>query len=246
MKNNKAAKDMSVKELTRFIDYSILKPEFSHEDVKREAENGIKLECKTLCINPGFVEFCEDLVKGTNTNLCPVVDFPFGTSSTKSRVEQIRDVAKYETVEDIDIVAKFGLLRGGEYDLVLEDLKECAKAAHEYGKNLKVIFETDTLNEEQIRKLCDIVVESGADFVKTSTGFITGFDYKGASKEVMEIMVDQVAGRCKIKASAGIRTREYFLELIDMGIDRIAIGFKSIPVVLGFDDNKIDDNERAY
>ena len=95
-----------------------------------------------------------------------------------------------------------------------------------------MILETDALNEEQIRKGCECCVEAGVDFVKTSTGFLTGFELKGAAPEVIEIIMDQLKGRAKVKGSGCIRTREHFLKLIDMGIDRMGVGYKSVPVVL--------------
>ena len=188
------------------------------------------------------MELCEPYVKGSETMLCPVCDFPFGTSSTESKVKQIELVAKYDTVKEIDIVANFGLIRSGKYDEVTKDLKACAEAAHKYGREIKAIFETDALNEEQIRKTCRCCVDAGIDFVKTSTGFLTGFELHGATLETIKIMMEEVEGKCKIKGSGCIRTREHFLQLIDMGIDRMGIGYKSVPVVLGLDDKTSTDN----
>ncbi|MCU6747296.1 deoxyribose-phosphate aldolase [Faecalicatena acetigenes] len=232
MKPEKPANEMTVKELAAYIDYSVLKPEFTEEEIIALTKDGVNLGCATICINPGYMELCEPYVKGTDTMLCPVTDFPFGTSSTQSRVEQIEKVAKYDTVKEVDIVANFGWLRAGLYDKVTEDLKACAEAAHKYGREIKVILETDALDEEQIRKGCECCVEAGVDFVKTSTGFLTGFELKGAAPEVIEIIMDQLKGRAKVKGSGCIRTREHFLQLIDMGIDRMGVGYKSVPVVL--------------
>ena len=113
-----------------------------------------------------------------------------------------------------------------------EDLKKCVEATHKYGREIKVIFETDALNEEQIRKTCHCCIEAGADFVKTSTGFLTGFEAHGATPEVIRIMMEEVGDKCKVKGSGCIRTREHFLQLIDMGIDRMGVGYRSVPVVL--------------
>ena len=90
---------MTTKELAAYIDYSVLKPEFTEEQIIELTKDGVELGCATICINPGYMELCEPYVKGTETMLCPVTDFPFGTSSTKSKVEQIEDVAKYDTVK---------------------------------------------------------------------------------------------------------------------------------------------------
>lgn len=227
------AADMTVEQLAAFIDYSVLKPEFTEEEIIALTKDGVCLGCATICINPGYMELCDPLVRGSNTMLCPVTDFPFGTSSTASRVQQIEDVANYDTVKEIDIVANFGKLRSGKYDEVTEDLRACAEAAHRFGRELKVILETDALTEKQIRRGCHCVADAGADFVKTSTGFLTGHDAHGATPEVIAIMMEEVGDRCKIKGSGCIRTREHFLKLIDMGIDRMDVGYKSVPVVLG-------------
>lgn len=178
------------------------------------------------------MELCEPYVKGSATMLCPVTDFPFGTSSTASRVQQIEDVAKYDSVKEVDIVANFGKLRAGKREEVVKDLKECVSAAHKYGRKIKVILETDALTVDQVKEGCQCCIEAGADFVKTSTGFLTGFEANGATPEIIQIMMEEVAGKCKVKGSGCIRTREHFLKLIDLGIDRMGVGYKSVPVVL--------------
>ena len=234
-KLDKKACEMSQEELASYIDYSVLKPEFTEQEIIDLTKDGVKLGCATICINPGYMDLCEPYVKGSKTMLCPVCDFPFGTSSTESKVKQIEIVAKYDTVKEVDIVANFGRIRSGQYDLVTKDLKACVEAAHKYGREIKVIFETDALNEEQVRKTCQCAIEAGADFVKTSTGFLTGHENHGATPELIQIMMDEVQDKCKIKGSGCIRTREHFLKLIDMGIDRMGVGYRSVPVVLGLD-----------
>ena len=232
MTPTKKASEMSVKELASYIDYSVLKPEFTEDEIIELTKDGVKLGCATICINPAYMDLCAPYVKGTDTKLCPVTDFPFGDSSTESRVQQIQIVGRYDVTGEIDIVANFGKLRSGKYDEVTADLKCCADAAHALGHELKVILETDALNEEQIRQGCECIIAAGADFIKTSTGFLTGHEAKGAAIEVIELIMDQNKGRAKIKGSGCIRTREHFLKLIDMGIDRMGVGYKSVPVVL--------------
>lgn len=232
MKPTKKASEMTVEELAKYIDYSVLKPEFTEEQIIDLTKNGVKLGCATICINPGYMELCDPYVRESDTMLCPVCDFPFGTSSTESKVKQIEIVSKYASVKEVDIVANFGWIRSGMYDKVTADIMACVEAAHKYGREIKVIFETDALNEEQVRKTCHCCIEAGADFVKTSTGFLTGFESKGATPEIIRVMMEEVEGKCKVKGSGCIRTRELFLQLIDMGIDRMGVGYSSIPVVL--------------
>ena len=231
-KLTKKAADMTLAELASYIDYSVLKPEFTEQEIIDLTKDGVKLGCATICINPGYMDLCEPYVKGSKTMLCPVTDFPFGTSSTASKVAQIELVAKYDTVKEVEVVANFGLIRSVRYVEVTKDLKACAEAAHKYGREIKAILETDALTEEQIRKACHCVADAGVDFVKTSTGFLTGHELKGAAPEVIQILMDEVGDQCKVKGSGCIRSREHFLKLIDMGIDRMGVGYKSVPVVL--------------
>ena len=239
MRPGKKASEMTVSELAKYIDYSVLKPEFTEQEIVDLTKDGVSLGCATICINPVYMDLCGSYVKGSETMLCPVCDFPFGTSSTESKVKQIEIVAKYDTVKEIDVVANFGWIRGGMYDKVTDDIKACADMAHQYGRKLKVIFETDALNEDQVRKACQCVVKAGADFVKTSTGFLSGFEAHGATPEIIKVMMEEVDGKCQVKGSGCIRTREHFLQLIDMGIDRMGVGYKSVPVVLDEKEEKI-------
>lgn len=119
------------------------------------------------------------------------------------------------------------------YEKITGELKACVNVAHMYGREIKVIFEIDALNEAQIRASCHCCIEAGADYVKTSTGFLTGFESKGATPEIIKLMMEEVGEACKVKGSGCIRTREHFLHLIDMGIDRMGVGYKSVQVVLG-------------
>lgn len=226
---------MTAREQAAYIDYAVLGPDLTPEKVAELAKKGSELGCATICINPGAIALCEPIVKGTDTMLCPVTDFPFGASSTESRVQQIECAAKCAAVKEVDIVISIGRLIAGRDEEVLEDLKACAEASHRYGRELKVILETDALSEEQIRRGARLVLESGADFVKTCTGFLTGYEKRGAAVDVIGIIMDEVGEKLKIKASGGIRSREHFLALIDMGVDRCGIGFGSVPKVLGMD-----------
>ncbi len=228
-----SAEQMDVRQLASYIDYSVLKPEFTLSEIIALTKDAVRLGCATVCINPGYIGLCSPLVQGSSTKLCPVVDFPFGTSSTESKVRQIEIAARDAQVQEIDVVANFGMLRGGLYEAVQEDIAACASAAHAGGKELKVIFETDALSEEQVRQACRCAVAAKVDFVKTSTGFLTGMECHGATLQVIKTMMEEVGDACKIKGSGGIRTREHFLALIDMGIDRMGVGYKSVPVVLG-------------
>ena len=240
MKPLKKAAEMSVAELAAYIDQSVLKPEFTVEEVKKYIKEGIDYGCKTVCINPVALPIAGEMTKGTETGICVVCDFPFGLSTTKSRVLQAEEYCRRGDVFELDIVANYGYIRSGLWDAVREDLKAVNDICHSFGTAVKVIFETDALTIDEVKRATEIAIEAETDFVKTSTGFFTGGRSDGATVEIVQAMMDVAKGRCKIKGSGGIRTREYFLELIDMGIDRMGIGYKSTPVVLGIDSSTTD------
>lgn len=235
MRPTKKASEMTVKELAAYIDQSVLKPEFTEEEIRKYIQEGIDYGCATVCINPASLDIAAELTKGTDTKICVVCDFPFGLSTTASKVQQAEEYCKRGDIYELDIVANYGNIRSGKWDEVREDIKAVCDVCHKYGTAVKTIMETDALTVEQVKKATEVLVEAGTDFVKTSTGFYTGGPQSGATPEIIQVIMDVVDGRCKIKGSGCIRTREHFLQLIDMGIDRMGIGYRSTAEVLGID-----------
>ena len=219
MKPVKKAAEMTPAELGRYIDQSVLKPEFTDEDIRKYIQEGIDYNCATVCINPSSLPIARELCAGTNTGICVVCDFPFGKSTTESKVAQAEIICRDGDIEDLDIVANYGWIRSGRWYDVREDIKAVADVCHKYGSNLKVIFEVDSLTIEEVKRATEVAIEAG----------------EGATYEVIEAMMEAADGRCKIKGAGGIRDREKFLRLIDMGIDRMGIGYKSTAKVLGLD-----------
>ena len=232
MKPEKKACEMTAAELGRYIDQSVLKPEFTQDDIRKYIQEGIDYNCKTVCINPASLPIARELCKGTNTGICVVCDFPFGDSTTESKVAQAEIICRDGDVEDLDIVANYGWIRSGMWDEVEADIKAVCDVCHKYGTAVKVIIETDSLEKQDIINGTKCAVEAGADFIKSSTGFFTGKANVGATPEVVQTMMDAGEGKIKVKGSGCIRTREHFLQLIDMGIDRMGVGYRSTPVVL--------------
>lgn len=233
MKPAKKACEMTVKELASYIDQSVLKPEFTQEDIRKYIQEGIDFGCRTVCINPASLDIAAELCAGTDTKICVVCDFPFGLSTTASKCLQAEEYCKRGDIFELDIVANYGWIRSGMWDEVGADVKAVCDVCHKYGTAVKVIMETDALDKEQIVKATKVIVAAGADFVKSSTGFYTGGPNVGATEEVVELMMTAAEGKAQVKGSGCIRTREHFLKLIDMGIDRMGIGYRSTPVVLG-------------
>ena len=229
----KKACDMTQKELARYIDQSVLKPEFTQEEIKKYIKEGVDYGCHTVCINPSSIPLAKELCKGTNTYLCVVCDFPFGLSQTESKVQQAEYICSQGDIYELDIVANYGKIKSGLWNDVTSDIKAVADVCHKYNTAVKVIFETDALTLDEVKKATECAIEAGADFVKTSTGFYTGGKSEGATIETIKAMLETAKGRCKVKGSGGIRTKEHFFDLIDLGIDRMGIGYASTPKVLG-------------
>lgn len=232
MKPAKKAAEMTVAELASYIDQSVLKPEFTVDDIRKYAQEGVDYGCATICINPSSLPIVEPIVRGTKTGLCVVCDFPFGDATTDAKALLAEEYCSKWDIQDLDVVANYGWLRSGLHDAVVQDLIPTVRAAHRHGTQVKVIIETDALDEGQIKDGTRCAIEAGADFIKSSTGFLTGHDSVGATPEVVQAMMDAADGEIKVKGSGCIRDREHFLKLIDMGIDRMGVGFRSTPVVL--------------
>jgi deoxyribose-phosphate aldolase len=232
MKPAKKAFEMTALELAAYIDHSVLKPEFTRQEIEEQILRGVEYNCMTVCVNPSSAQLALSLTAGTGTRVCVTCDFPFGLSDTASKAAQAEAICRLGIFE-LDVVANYGYLRSGLWDMARDDIKAVNEVCGNYGAPLKVILETDALTEDEIKKGAAIVAESGAAFVKSSTGFFTGGKTEGAALPVVRAMMDGAAGRCKIKASGGIRTREHFFALIDMGIDRAGVGYKSTALLLG-------------
>ncbi len=233
MNPTKKASEMSVRELAAYIDQSVLKPEFTQAEIRRYIQEGVDFGCATVCINPASLDIAAELTRGTDTKICVVCDFPFGLSTTHSKVMQAEEYCRRGDVAELDVVANYGWIRSGLFAEVEADIRAVVDACHRCGTAVKVIFETDALTLDEVRQACEAGIAAGADFLKTSTGFFTGGKSDGATSEVIALMMETARGRCKIKGSGGIRDQRHFFELIDMGIDRMGIGYRSTPLVLG-------------
>jgi deoxyribose-phosphate aldolase len=232
MKPSKKAAAMSLKELSAYIDQSVLKPEFTQADIRKYIQEGVDFGCATVCVNPASLDIAAELTRGMQTGICVVCDFPFGLSTTHSKIMQAEEYCRSD-IADLDIVANYGWIRSGMLQQVGREIKAVVEVCHAHDVAVKVIFETDALTLAEVKTTSEVVIQAGADFLKTSTGFYTGGKKDGATREVIAAMMEVAQGRCKIKGSGGIRDQQHFFELIDMGIDRMGIGYRSTPVVLG-------------
>ena len=210
--------------IARYIDHAVLNPAMTPEEVRAAIQLGIDNDVYSVCVQPRDIETALALCKGTNTLVSCVLDFPHGCGGAASKRAAARLYAEMG-VQEIDMVMNYGAAKGGDWAAVREEIFGVVEEAHARGVLVKVIFETCELSEDCIRQGVDVCVDVGADFVKTSTGFAA----RGATPEAVMTMVSQAAGRIRVKASGGIRTLEDARAYVEMGAERLGVGFSTVP-----------------
>ena len=204
---------MTNQELFSYVDHTLLKPEATPEQIAALCAEAAEHGTASVCVNGSYVALAKKLLDG-KAKVCAVIGFPLGAMSTAAKAfeaaEAIRDGA-----DEIDMVIHIGQLKAGNTDYVLEDIKAVKAAIGDH--ILKVIIETCLLTEEEKITMCRLVTESGAEYIKTSTGFSTG----GATFDDVRLFAEHVGEGVKIKAAGGIRTLDTALRMIELGVSRI-------------------------
>lgn len=200
-------------EMLSKVDHTLLKPEATWPQIQKICDEALENHCASICINTCYVKQAAEYLAG-RLPVCCVVGFPLGAMDTASKAFEAKTAIE-NGASEVDMVINIGRLKNGEYDAVREDIAAVKRAVGD--KVLKVIIETCLLTDEEKEKMCDIVPEAGADFIKTSTGFSTG----GATFADIELFARCVKGRCKIKAAGGISTVEDMERFLDLGADRL-------------------------
>ncbi|MBC8124846.1 MAG: deoxyribose-phosphate aldolase [Candidatus Kapabacteria bacterium] len=203
-------------DLAHFIDHTLLKPDSTAQEVDVLCAEAMRYEFASVCILPWHVARAQSILAGSDVAVCTVVGFPLGATTTKSKVAETVD-AITRGAREIDVVASITALKSGMFNDVLEDLRAVSVAAHEYGAIVKVIIETCLLSEAEKKRMCSIVTQSGADFIKTSTGFSTG----GATVSDVLLLRENVGPHVQVKASGGIRDRQTAIEMVEAGATRL-------------------------
>ncbi|MDO4542914.1 MAG: deoxyribose-phosphate aldolase [Clostridia bacterium] len=201
--------------LAKYIDHTLLKPEATRADIKRVCDEAKKYNTASVCVNPSWVGYVAEQLRGTSVNPCVVVGFPLG--ATVPAVKAAEAAACIAAgAKEVDMVMNIGAAKSGEWDLVLKDIQAVVAACK--GKALlKVIIECCLLTDEEKVKACQVSKLAGADFVKTSTGFSTG----GATVEDIRLMRATVGASMGVKASGGVRTKADAEAMIAAGASRI-------------------------
>ncbi len=200
-------------QLLAVVDHTLLKADATWGEIQKLCDEAIANKTASVCINTCWVKPAVEYMAG-RVPVCCVVGFPLGAMDTASKAFEAATAVANGAAE-VDMVINIGWLKDGRYDDVKADIAAVKKAVGD--KCLKVIIETCLLTDEEKEKMCDIVPEAGADFIKTSTGFSTA----GATFHDIELFARCVKGRCKIKAAGGISTVEDMEKFLDLGADRL-------------------------
>ena len=206
------------------IDHTNLRPDALHSDIEILCKEAVQYKFASVCINPVYVSYAKSILKDENPKVCSVVGFPLGADSEEMKYAEARFLI-FQGVEEIDMVMNIAFLKERKLDLVKNETKKVVEAAD--GNCVKVIIETSLLNQDEKALACNIVMESGAAFVKTSTGFSSS----GATLEDVRLIKKVVGDRVGIKASGGIKTKNEALKLIEAGATRIGTS-RGVEIIL--------------
>ena len=202
--------------INKMIDHTLLKPEATKEMIENLCKEAKEYDFKSVCVNPYWVSTAYEELRDSDVLVCTVVGFPLGATTKETKFFET-DFAVQEGADEIDMVINVGALKSKQYDVVLEDIKSVVQAAN--GRTVKVIIETCLLSDEEKVKACELSMEAGANFVKTSTGFSTA----GAKVEDVELMKSIVGDNLEVKASGGIRDLDTALKMIESGATRLGV-----------------------
>lgn len=209
------------------IDHTLLKADASEKEVKKICAEAKEFGFAAVCIPPYFVRKCKLWLTDTNVKVATVVGFPLGYAHTPAKVEEARRAID-EGADEIDMVINIIALKAGDWNYLKNELTSAATIVQLRGGKLKVILETGLLTDAEIIKACELCKEMTVDFVKTSTGT---FIQPGATVEVVKLLRANLPKTIKIKASGGIRDKEFALQLIEAGADRLGCS-ASVSIVL--------------
>lgn len=201
-------------ELNRMIDHTLLKANATRAQIEKLCDEALEYNFASVCVNTCWVPLAHEKLAGSEVKTCCVVGFPLGAMLTEAKAAETR-LAVEAGADEVDMVINIGWLLDGEYDAVRDDIAAVVKAAD--GKCVKVIIEACLLTDELKVMACELSVEAGATFVKTSTGFSTG----GATVADVALMRKTVGDRCLVKAAGGIHTADEARAMVEAGADRL-------------------------
>lgn len=204
---------MNIEDILKKCDHTLLAVDATWDQIRAVCDDGMKYKTASVCIPAAYVRQAKEYV-GSRLAICTVIGFPNGYSTTAVKIAECRD-ALQNGADEIDTVIHVGALKDGRYDDILAELKALKTECGE--KILKVIIETCLLTEEEKIKMCELVTLSGADYIKTSTGFSTG----GATREDVALFSAHVGKNVRIKAAGGIASLQDAEDFLKLGADRL-------------------------
>ena len=204
---------MDINEILSRVDHTLLSQGATWDEIKAICDDGMKYKTASVCIPASYVKAAKEYV-GDGLKICTVIGFPNGYSTTETKCFETDDAIK-NGADEIDMVINIGWLKDKRYDDILNEIKAIKSVCGE--RVLKVIIETCLLTDDEKKKMCEIVSASGADYIKTSTGFSTG----GATKEDIALFAANVSKSVKIKAAGGISSIADAQDFINLGADRL-------------------------
>ena len=203
-------------DLSKMIDHSLLNPTFTNEQLEAGIQLAIAYDVGSVCIMPYYHKRCAELLAGTTVAPSSTVGFPHGGHATRTKLFEAELLIEEGCLE-LDMVTNISAVLSGNWKLVEQEIDAIVKMAHAANRRVKVIFENCYLNNEQKIRLCKICCASGADWVKTSTGYGTG----GATMEDLQLMLDNVKAPVQVKAAGGIRDCDALIKVWSMGVTRV-------------------------
>ena len=204
---------MDISKILSHCDHTLLAVDATWEQIKQVCDDGIRFSTASVCIPASYVAKSKEYV-GDKLPICTVIRFPNGYSTTAVKAFEAADAVK-NGADEIDMVINVGWVKDGKYGDVLNEIKVVKEACD--GKVLKVIIETCLLTDDEKKEMCRVVTESGADFIKTSTGFSKG----GATREDIALFAENIGPNVRMKAAGGIRSFEDAEDFLALGCDRL-------------------------
>lgn len=204
---------MNIKSILSKVDHTLLKQTATWDDIKQVCEDAVKYKCASACIPPYFVKTAKNYFKD-KLNVCTVIGFPNGYSTTKTKCYETSQAVS-DGADEIDMVLNINMLKDSLYDDILDEINQVKNACQ--GRVLKVIIETCLLTEEEKIKMCEIISNSDADYIKTSTGFSTA----GATREDIRLFKEHIKNNKRIKAAGGIKSLNDAEDFINLGASRL-------------------------
>ena len=204
---------MDIKDITSKVDHTLLQQQATWNEIKEICDDAVTYQTASICIPASYVKQAADYLQG-KIPVCTVIGFPNGYSTTAVKVFETEDAVK-NGASEIDMVINIGWVKDGLYDKVLDEIKQVKKACN--GKLLKVIIETCLLTDEEKIKMCEVVTESGAEYIKTSTGFSTA----GATFADIELFSKHIGPNVKMKAAGGISSIADAEKFVELGASRL-------------------------